>query len=323
VSSHCKFYFILVFLFSGLGTPVYGVDIALVLRSESKAFEQVVNGLTDDLKGDLQFSEHVVDRGTDASDIQSLVDEVSPNVVVLVGNRSINAYIQYQQVNKGEDFPPAIVLAALYVDQLAVKIDNVTGIRYEIPAVTSAIHLRSLLKHDVKKIGVVYRAWMKDFIEENVQYCKREGFDLIGYEIGGKSKRYSSKIKKGIAHLIDEGVDALWVINDNALLNSESLVKGWIPGLKNINKPVIVSVKSIILSKFKFGSFAVVLDHYDLGVQGASIIAEIMDNNWSVEGREIEQPLSVRKMVNLAIFKKKGIEFNVKKLSEMDEVIWD
>jgi hypothetical protein len=294
---------------------------ALVLRGNSEAFEQVVSGITGDLEGDLEFSEYIVGKGTSASDIDKLVVDNAPNIIVLIGNHSINAYTKYQKENAGKSFPPAVALAALYVDKLVKKLDNATGIRYEIPAVTSAVNLRSLLNKPLNRIGVIYRSWMKDFIKENAEYCKREGIELIGYEITGKSKKVYKNIKKGVKKLNKKNIDALWVVNDNGLLNKDALLKGWIPSLKKSKIPVVVGVKSLIQTKFKFGSYAIVPDHYALGVQGASAIAEIMDEDWDLDGRDIEQPISVNKLVNLAIFGAKDIGYKTEKLAEIDEVI--
>jgi len=321
--SHLFSFFALVLVLATANARVYADDMALVLRGDSEAFEQVVEGITGDLEEDLAFKEYIVGKGTSAADIQKFVVEVSPNIVILVGNHSINAYTKYQKESGKKEFPPAIALAALYVDKLVKKMENATGIRYEIPAVTSVVNLRSLLKSNVKKVGVVYRSWMKSFIKENAEYCRREGIELVGYEISGKKKNYSKKIKKGVKKLLKKDIDALWIVNDNALLNKDALVKGWIPSLKKAETPVIVGVKSLVQTKFNFGSYAIVPDHYALGVQGASAIAEIMDEDWNLEDRDIEQPLSVNKLVNVSIFDKKDIEYKSEKLLEMDEVIRD
>ena len=78
---------------------------------------------------------------------------------------------------------------------------------------------------------------------------------------------------------------------------------------------------SLVQSKFKFGSYAIVPDHYALGVQGASIIAEIMEEDWQLETPDVQQPISVKKLLNQTIFDSKKINYKEAKLAEIDEVI--
>ena len=136
-----------------------------------------------------------------------------------------------------------------------------------------------------------------------------------------KPQKVPLKIKTGLATLLKKGIDALWVVNDNGLLNQNSLIKGWIPSIKKANIPVIVGVKRLISTKFNFGSFAIVPDHNALGAQGANLIAEIMASHWLIGDRKIEQPLSVEKMVNLDIFAKKGIKVRRDELNRLDKII--
>tara|TARA_R110001592_G_scaffold238227_2_gene497735 strand:- start:23549 stop:24553 length:1005 start_codon:yes stop_codon:yes gene_type:complete len=320
-SKSSPYLFVIALLTSICMSPALAEDRALILRGDTAAFEEVVSGLKGDLGEDLAFSEYIVDKDTEVSDIKKLMSEATPKVVILVGNHAMNSYTKLQQSNDKLDFPPAVALAALYIDKLVKKMTNTTGIRYEIPAVTGIVNLRSLLNSELKKVGVIYRSWMKDFIEENARYSKREEIELVGYEISGKNKNVAKEIKKGVKQLLAEKVDAFWIVNDNGLLTKDALIGGWIPSMQKAEVPVIVGVTSLVQSKFKFGSYAIVPDHYALGVQGASIIAEIMEEDWQLETPDVQQPISVKKLLNQTIFDSKKINYKEAKLAEIDEVI--
>ncbi len=309
-------------LWASLSGLSYAQDIGLVLRADGEAFAQVVSGLRSDLGDELQLTEKIVSKNTPSDDIEEFMEESKPKVVVLIGNSAINVYSKYQKSTGDRSFPPAVALAALYVDKLVGKMKNATGIRYEIPAVTSLVNIRSLLSQDIKKVGVVYRQWMQDFFDENASYARSEKIELIGYKLPNRDDNMAGKLKSGLKTLLDKNVDAFWIINDNALLNQQAFIKAWLPVLASSDKPVIVGVKSLVASKLNFGSYAIVPDHYALGIQAASMIFDIMDEDWSLDNIDIQQPLSVKKIVNMKVMTKKGISVNKERLQEVDEVIY-
>lgn len=295
-------------------------DVGLIFTSQGKAFQEVVQGITGDLEEDLSFVTVTLNKKSSASDIKSAIKKHKPKVIVLIENNSLKLYEKYQKENPKADFPPSVAVAALFVDRYLSKLKNATGIRYEIPAVTSIVNMRSVVSKPVKKVGVVHRDWMKSLIEQNAKYCRAEGIELVSISVPNKGKGLESKLKSGLKKL-SKDVDAIWVLNDNALLNGKMIRSAWLPTIGKAKLPVIVGIRQILGTKLNFGSFAVVPDHYALGVQAASIIGEIMDEDWEIGDRDIEQPVSVKKVVNVAVLNNKNVDYNEDKLSAMDEVV--
>jgi ABC-type uncharacterized transport system substrate-binding protein len=173
----------------------------------------------------------------------------------------------------------------------------------------------------VQRVGVVHRQWMNRLIMQNAAYCRTEGIELVSVSIPNKSKILDKKLKQGLKSLLDKKIDALWVLNDNALLNTGMLRTAWLPIVAQSEIPVIVGIEPLLSSKLNLGSFAIVPDHYALGVQAASIIADIMEEGWQIGERTIEQPVSVKKMVNLTVLANKGLGYKPKALQNIDQVI--
>ena len=94
-----------------------------------------------------------------------------------------------QKEQKEENFPPVVAVAALFIDRGMRGSSNITGILYEIPAVTSLVSLRSISKKEVRRVGVLYREGMEDMIEINQQFCNAEGIELIAQSISKKDAR--------------------------------------------------------------------------------------------------------------------------------------
>jgi len=293
----------------------------LTLSPKGEQLSQISTALNDELEGELDFERLEVDKKTSVEMLANAVESAKPKVVLLIGNASVNLYSKYQKLNKDKEFPAAIALAALFLDKFLPDIENAVGIRYEIPLVTSAINVRSLLKKDVKRIGVLHRELMSDFISINSKLAAAEGIELVPLKLSNKESNWGSSIKNNLKTALKEDIDALWVINDNVLLNGSTLAKSWLPVLKQSKLPVIVGVESLLNSKLQFGTFAVVPDHYGLGEQAASLLIDIMDNDWAIEDSDLEQPLSVRKIVNASLLDKKKIDYKKDGLVFFDEVM--
>lgn len=294
----------------------------LVVRSVGQNFSETFKGLKDDLGDDVSFIDKTIDDDISTETMARYLRESKPALVVFLGNKPLNAYGKYQQQHSQDpqySFPPAIVLSALYLDRQLRLLKNTTGIRYEIPAVTSLVQLRSIVKRPIKKVGVIYREWMGDFIAQNKVYCEQEGIELVMLKIPNKvSINY---LNYHLKHLLRKDIDALWVVNDNGLLQPRFLQNAWLPLLKKFNKPVLVGLSSLTKTDLNFGTFSVEADHYALGVQGAEMIDEIMENGWQINDHSVEQPLSINNILNVKLSKKKRIGLETNKLGQIDQLI--
>jgi ABC-type uncharacterized transport system substrate-binding protein len=296
--------------------PVIAEDHALVIRGKTAIFDEILKGITDDIEGEVSLIEIEIDNNSSSHDINKMIKQYNPRLIILMGNKAVNLYSDFQQNNSKMKFPPAIVMAALFIDQFASKLKNFTAIRYEIPAVTSAVTMRNVLSKPVKKIGVIYRSWMKNLIEENRRYCRAEGIELVGIELPNKMSNVSTKVKTALKAL-NKKVDAIWILNDNSLLTTDALTQAWLPLRKSSKLPAIVGIKQFI-TKIPLGSFAIVPDNYGLGAQAAGIIFEIIENDWTLENTKILQPVSVKKFMNTVKLDNKGIGYQVNMLNQIE-----
>ena len=294
--------------------------VILILRASGGKFAETSQGIKDDLGDDFNLIEKVIKPEITLRDIENYIDTIKPKLIVLVGNTPIRLYTNYQKQNPERQFPPSVALSALYVDRLITQVKNSLGIRHEIPAVTSLVNIRSLVKLPVKRVGVLYRQWMKDYIELNAAFCRQEGIELVGVEIPNSIS--IQKVKYHLKHLLNKDIAALWVVNDNALLSSRLMQNVWVPNIKQFNKPVVVGVEGLTATALNFGTFSVVPDQYALGVQGAGLIGDIMDEQmWELGKNKIYEPLSVKKLLNLKLMKKRNIQVNESKLETLDYLI--
>lgn len=294
----------------------------LILRNSGKAFEEVVKGIVDDLGDDIIVEDKVLDREVSMNKFADLITDCHPNVLVLMDNYSINLYREYlENQSDSVEIIPSVSLMAVYLDKVIKGLKNATGIQYEVPAVISGVNLRAISKSPIEKIGVVYRKLMEDFYYENKQFCQTENIELVGVQLSNSRRGKATEVQDALKQLFEhEQIDALWVINDNILLDIETIQDVWIPMIEKYEKPVIVGVELLVDSKLNFGTFAVLPDHYALGMQAAGMVFDLLENNRNLSGQSIEQPYSVIKILNLKQAKK-VIDIDKNRLNSIDKIL--
>ena len=280
--------------------PAHAQEPLLVIRTQGKDFEQALKGLNQELEEEFYINEMIITRNTTINEIAEKMKQISPKIVVLMDNISISLYKKYQAgLPASAPMVPSVCLMASFMDIAVQGIKNTAGIFYEVPLVTSVVNLRNILSRvKFRRVGVIFRSFMKPFIKLNQKYCKKEQIELVPYSIPARGNMKSA-LKKGLKILeLRKNIDALWVLNDNMLVNADLLRNVWFPFAGKFKKPVIVGAEILVRPRFKFGTFGVIPDHVELGVQAAEMIYDIMENNWQTENKGIEQPRSVYKIIN-------------------------
>jgi len=311
---------ILLFMLS----PMAGVaqeDNLLVFKGQNAVFDDVMKGLREELDGEITINEVIINNDSKIDTFKQTLKQYQPSAVILLGNKAANRYAQLQKSTKGDQYPPSITMAALFAERIIPQLSNATAVRFEIPVVTSLLTMRQFFVEPIKKVGVVHRAWMSPTIEENRKFLNAEGVEIVSYTLPDKPKKPAKLLKKGVEKLIDSKVDVIWIISDNVLLNAETLDKVWLPVSAKSKLPVLVGIEALAESKLQFGNVAVTPDLYGLGAQGASIIFDLMDNDWVFDDTEIRQPIAVKKVVNQAILNERSIQYRKENFSIFDRVI--
>jgi hypothetical protein len=300
----------------------YPKDPVLILRGEGQEFRDVLSGLTSEIKNDFIIHDMVVTKKTAISDIESEVTSKKPKLAVLMDNLAISLFKKYHSgIRDTSQVLPSVSLMGVLVANAIDGLSNATGISYEVPAVTSILSLRTVLNRQINTVGVVHREFLENFIEVNKAFCKKERIDLIDISLPNKSRNMKYLLRKALAELIEtRGIQALWVPNDNLLLQSDYIESVWVPITSQAQIPVIVGVDVFVNPQMNFGTFAVLPDHLSLGNQAAEIIYNIRENNWKVMKSKVEPPLAIYKIINYRQAKK-SFGISDETLKSIDKVL--
>jgi hypothetical protein len=306
------------------GAPPRPRDRILVLRAEGPHFQETVKGLEFELGQDFLCEERILGSGiATAEQLTAAIAGSRPRALVLMDNDAIRLYASVQkQWRDSVPFPPSVSLMAIRVDREIGKLKRATGIFYEVPGVTILVNLRSLITGPVRKVGVIVRPSMADFVRENAKWCASENIELVPFQVSEDRMDVARAVRTGVRRLRDrEKVDALWILNDNFFLTPEIIGAGWLPALARFKKPVLVGVENFVSARSRFGTFAILPDHYGLGVQTAGLILRLKETGWTLdEPRQVEQPLAVYKILNLEQARKSATVRD-SALVEVDKVI--
>lgn len=286
-------------------------DEIFIITANGSIFDQARNELVNELRDDFSLSISEINESATVSTIEEINrlfnDNASPKAVVLIGNNAIRLYQKYAALHKKKtDAIQVITLLALDVPRAVSGIPNVNAVAYETPMVTALVNFRRVINKPVNKVGVLYRKPHRDFVIKHTRYCLKENIDIKGIEISENTSKHQTEIADALKTLLKkEGVDALWIANDNILLKPELLGNVWLPALKKNKVPLVVGVEALASPKLNFGTFAVIPDPVALGEQTAEIIFDLKSDEWNHRGIMIHPAISTYTVLNI----KKAAEF--------------
>jgi hypothetical protein len=280
------------------GPPRSGADTVVVFMPDSAHTRQAWETMKDELQSEFNVITRVVNTETQASDIERDIGAAQPKGVVLMGNLPMNLYLKFQARHAGHAIPPAVVVMASFFDEQRPLFRNATGIAYEIPGISTFVSLRSFVYARIQRVGVVHRPLFANYVANQARLARVEQVELVPVEVGADPGPY--EIRAALDRLLNkEKVDAIWVLNDNTLLEPELVAKGWLYMLHKTPKLVVVGVGSLVDTRLHFGCFAMLPDHAGLGVQTANLIFKLSEEGWDASAQPTELPVSVQTVVDL------------------------
>jgi hypothetical protein len=275
-----------------------GADTLVVFMPDSAHTRQAWETMKDELQTTFNLTTRVVTSETQERDLERDINAAQPKAVVLMGNLPMNLYLKYQAKHPAERIPPAVVVMASFFDEQRPLFRNATGIAYEIPGISTFVSLRSFVYARIQRVGVVYRPLFASYLEKQGRLAHVEQVELVPMEVSSDPGPY--EIRSALDQLMNkEKVDAIWVLNDNTLLEPELVAKGWLYMLHRNPKLVVVGVSSLVDTRLHFGSFAMLPDHAGLGVQTANLIFKLAEEGWDASAQPTELPISVQTVVDL------------------------
>jgi putative ABC transport system substrate-binding protein len=275
-----------------------GKPLILIEMPDSPAFRAVRRSFVDEIKSDFDVVTAIVDRHSTSASLGAQIDSVQPTCVVLMDNPTVRLFRDYQKHRAGPPLPALVVMAS-FLEEVRGELANATGVSYEVPGVSAFVNLRAVVQRPVNRVGVVHRPSFRGFIERQKALAAREQITLVSAEVPADAT--AAELRRALRSLRSSGhIDALWVLNDNALLRDPQFMEdAWRPEVGLMGVPVVVGVSTLVSDEARFGTFAVLPDLEALGVQAANVLFELSDNDWKASLHPVELPVSTVTVVNM------------------------
>jgi hypothetical protein len=280
-----------------------GLPTVSVLAPDDPKLTPLIRPLGDELQEDFDVVVHPLHADRDSADtVGRLLDIDQPRLVVLINNSAAKLYRDWARRQPAP--PVSLILMASFAHVLQRSVPNSLCIAYEVPAVTSFVGLRALGK-PVNRVGVIYRKALAPYVHAQEELARVEHIIFYGEELpDGFEMR---DLKAALIRTKQNGVDVLWLPNDNQLLSRQLVAKAWLPYLDRLELPVIVGVPSLVRADHAFGTYGAIPDPEALAVQAADLVFEIRDADWSIEGQRVRLPLSAKTYVSAPLGRRYGV----------------
>jgi len=278
-----------------------GAPTILIAMPSSPIFAEVRKSLVSEVPKSFNINTFIVQPETTEADLASAIKTVAPTCLVLMNNATMNLYRQYQGANPTAPMPPTVLLMASFVEEVQARLRRATGIAYEVPGVTAFVNLRSVVRAPIGRVGVIYRPTFRRFVERETSLAAKEHVELVSVSVPNDVT--AAELREALHDLAQRRkVDAVWMLNDNALVRSPEFVDdAWRAELGEAKLPLIVGVPNLVEPSAPLATLAVVPDHEALGLQAANLLFDLLENDWQVERFPLERPLSVRTVVDIKL----------------------
>ncbi|MEC9464431.1 MAG: hypothetical protein VX834_01510 [Myxococcota bacterium] len=304
----------------------WGGDTVLVLMPETEDSQLTRAGLEEELGHELRVHVAWVGPESSADSVAAALEQSKPKAVVLKGALAEKLYSEvvsslHASPRRGSQalvIPPSVVITASH-EASRTPVPKSVQLSGHVAGVTSFVSLRAITKAPVQRVGVVYRTGAEPFVQAQAELAAREKIELVARSV--QTAQLKDGLAKRLHELIhDEKVDALWVLDDDVMLQAELIKSAWLPALREHAKPVVVNSPRLMNARAGLGMFAVLPDHLAIGVRAADKILDLRDENWRIAKGDVANALSVRKVLLLSVHRdhlalRSGI------FGQMDQVI--
>jgi putative ABC transport system substrate-binding protein len=276
-----------------------GASPILIAMPNSPNFTEARKSLVSEVRASFSVVTFVVTPSTTSKDLGAAIERTKPVCLVLMNNATMGLLSNYELAHPEETFPPTVLMMASLIEEVQGTLKNATGIAYEVPGVTALMNLRTVINAPINRVGVVYRPSLRKFVERQRGPAAREHIEIVPVALPADVT--ADELREALETLVkDRHVDALWMLNDNALVRDDQFRDGaWRAALNESRVPIVVGAANLINPGSPLGTLAAVPDHEALGLQAANLIFELADDNWRVARHPVELPLSVKTVVDL------------------------
>lgn len=299
----------------------------LAIMPSGESFQQAWTGMKSDLGSRYEWKTFDPDIRNADDSLAKLCSVYAPQGLVLMDTRAVALAKRLQARDSIFAALPKFVLMTLKAEDAAKGLRNALGVRFEVPAYAAFTQLRSLSGRDFTRIGVFYRRGFSAFVEESRRLLGREKLVLIEKCIdcdGGGPPNQDEIVKrlgKGMDEFKEAGVEVVWMLPDNALVNAATLGRFWAPRFRQGQVPLVVPLANLASKQVNLGLFSAYPDFPQLGVQAAQQVVQVLEEGAAPAALGFEPLISVQTTLNLGVAERLHWEIRKELLGRVGELV--
>lgn len=303
------------------------VERLLAVMPSGESFQQAWSGMKSDLGSRYEWKTFDPDIRNADDSLARLCSAYAPQGLVLMDSRAVALAKRLQARDSNFAALPKFVLMTLKAEDVTKGLRNAVGVRFEVPAYAVFTQLRSLSVQDFTHIGVFYRQYFSTFVEDSRRLLGREKIELIEKCIdcdGGGPPSEDEIVKrlgKGMDAFKEAGVDVVWMLPDNALVNVATLGRFWVPRFHREKVPLVVPLANLVSKQANLGLFSAYPDYFQLGVQAAQQVVQVLEEGASPAALGFESLISVQTTLNLGVAERLHWETRKELLGRVGELV--
>ncbi|MEO6096229.1 MAG: hypothetical protein ABIW76_11195 [Fibrobacteria bacterium] len=299
----------------------------LAIMPPGDTFLQAWSGMKSDLGGRYEWRVLDPDAKNAEDTLAALCATYAPHALVLMDTRAVSLAKRMQKRDTALASLPKFILMTLKAEDAAQELQGALGIRFEAPAYAVFTQLRALSGQEFTRIGVFHRRVFSPFVEESRRLLSREKLELIGkcLDCDGSGPPSESEIVKRLGRGMDEfrsaDVEVVWMLPDNTLVNPATLGRFWAPRFRRGTVPLIVPLAHLAGKQADLGLFSAYPDYYQLGVQAAQQVVQVIEGSVQPSAIGFEPLISIQTTLNLGVAKRLRWEIRKDKLPRVGDLI--
>ena len=188
--------------------------IAVVFSANVDAYQEAFEGFRDavdghdivkfDMRGDFKRGRKI------AKDLQ---ENVKPDLILAVGLWALQLFAEIKT-----ETPVVYTMVLNPPSVIGAKLPNITGASINVP-VEKSINLLRQLGPEIRRVGVVFTPQKTGYlVNEAKAVAEAVGIELVTREI-----KSSKEAVKALKELQTEGIDAIWILPDEGVLDPKVL----------------------------------------------------------------------------------------------------
>lgn len=282
----------------------------LVVMPLGETFQQAWSGMKSDLGSRYEWRIFDPEIRNAEDSLARLCSTYAPQGLVLMDSRAVALAKRMQKRDSVFAALPKFILMTLKAEDVAHGLRGAAGIRFEAPAYAVFTQLRALSGKEFTRIGVFHRRDFSAFVEDSRRLLSREKLELIGKCLDCDDNGIPSeaeivkRLGRGMDELKDAGVEVVWMLPDNALVNPATMARFWVPRFRKGKVALVVPLAHLAGKQADLGLFSAYPDYHQLGVQAAQQVVEVLEAGTSPSAIGFEPLISIQTTLNLGVAKR-------------------